>query len=118
MRRREFVTLVGAAIIQLPLAARALQPATPVIGFLHLSSRDDAPEPRLFHQGLGDAGYFEGRNVAIEYRWAQDQNDRMTGVIGDLVHRRVSVIVVLESTNGGSPPGSNQYHPGPFYAGC
>ena len=72
MRRREFGTFVGAAVIHLPLAARALQPATPVIGFLHLSSRETTQQNlAAFHQGLGDAGYFEGRNVAIEYRWGR-----------------------------------------------
>jgi len=101
MGRREFISLVGAAVIQLPLAARALQPATPVIGFLHLSSRETTHQNLIaFHQGLADAGYFEGRNLTIEYRWAQDQNDRMANLIGELVHRGVSVIVVLESTNG------------------
>jgi len=101
MSRREFISLVGAAVIQLPLAARALQPATPVIGFLHLSSRETTHQNlTAFHQGLADAGYFEGRNLTIEYRWAQDQNDRMANLIGELVHRGVSVIVVLESTNG------------------
>ena len=86
MGRREFITLVGATAVQLPLAARALQPATPVIGFLHLSSRETTHQNlTAFHQGLADAGYFEGRNLAIEYRWAQDQNDRMAGLIGDLV---------------------------------
>jgi putative ABC transport system substrate-binding protein len=98
MKRREFIALVGGAIGS-PLAARA-QPM-PVLGFLHLSSAETTRQ-RLaaFHQGLGDAGYVAGRNVAIEYRWAQDQNDRMAGLISELVRQKVSVIVVLESTNG------------------
>ena len=99
MKRREFIALVGSGAIGLPLAARAQ--LMPVIGFLHLSSAETTRQ-RLatFHQGLGDAGYVEGKNVAIEYKWAQDQNDRMAGLIADLVRRQVSVIVVLESTNG------------------
>ena len=100
MRRREFIALVGGAGVW-PSVVRAQQSMRPVVGFLHLSSAETTRK-RLaaFHQGLGDTGYVEGRNVAFEYRWAQDQNDRMTGLIADLVRRQVSVIVVLESTNG------------------
>jgi ABC-type uncharacterized transport system substrate-binding protein len=101
MRRREFVALVGGGAIGLPLAARAQQSTIPVIGFLHLSSLETTRQYlAAFHQGLGDTGYIEGRNVAIEYRWAQGRNDRMSTLVAELVHRQVSVIVTLESTNG------------------
>ena len=98
MKRREFIALVGGAM-GAPLAARA-QPM-PIIGFLHLSSAETTRQ-RLasFHQGLDNAGYVEGRNVAIEYRWAQDQNDRMAGLISELLRNKVSALVILESTNG------------------
>jgi putative tryptophan/tyrosine transport system substrate-binding protein len=99
MRRREFITLVGGAAAW-PLAARAQQPAMPIIGFLHLTSRDDTrgylPD---FHRGLADTGYIEGKNVAIEYRWGEGHNDRMPSLIAELVRSQVSVIVTLESTS-------------------
>jgi putative tryptophan/tyrosine transport system substrate-binding protein len=101
MRRREFITVLGGAAAGWPLAATAQQSAMPVIGFLHLSS-PQATRQNLaaFHLGLGDAGYIEGKNVAVDYRWAQDQNDQMAPLVAELVRRQVSVIVVLESTNG------------------
>jgi putative ABC transport system substrate-binding protein len=101
MRRREFISLFGSAIASWPLAARAQQPAMPVIGFLHLTS----PEPNrenlaAFRRGLAETGYTEQKNVAIEYRWALNQNDRLAALATELVRRQVSLIVVLESTNG------------------
>jgi ABC-type uncharacterized transport system substrate-binding protein len=101
MRRREFISLFGSAIASWPLAVGAQQPAMPVIGFLHLTS----PEPNrenlaAFRRGLAETGYTEQKNVAIEYRWALNQNDRLAALATELVRRQVSLIVVLESTNG------------------
>jgi putative ABC transport system substrate-binding protein len=95
MRRREFIIGVGAATVASPFVARAQQPAMPVIGFLHAASPDDlyAGPVRAFHQGLNDTGFVEGRNVAIEYRWAYDEYNRLPEMAADLVRKQVSAIV-------------------------
>jgi putative ABC transport system substrate-binding protein len=100
MRRRSFIALLGGAVLAWPLSARAQQSAMPVIGFMSARSPEDSvPLLEAFQRGLREGGFVEGRNVAIEYRWARGDYDRLPALADDLVRRRVNVLTAV----GGDP---------------
>jgi putative tryptophan/tyrosine transport system substrate-binding protein len=119
MRRREFIKVIAASAAAWPIAARAQQPAIPVIGYLSAGTSELTRDSvAAFHQGLAEQSFSEGRNVGIDYRWAEGHSDRLRTLVDDLARRQVTVIVV-----GGSTPGSlaakaaTQTIPIAFYVG-
>src|SRR5205085_10873552 len=99
MKRREFMMLLGASAA-VPIVARAQRQPTPVIGFLHAGSPEaNVKHVAAFRKGLGEAGYVDGREVTIEYRWAEDRDDRLPELAADLVRRKADVIVATGGLN-------------------
>jgi putative ABC transport system substrate-binding protein len=118
MRRHEFLSVFGVAAAAWPMAARAQPPTLPVVGFLNADSPQGyGRQLSAFLKGLGENGYVDGRNVAIEYRWAGNRLDRLPAMAADLVHRQVTVIAATSTpaafaaNYGRIPPGRHLYRP-------
>jgi putative tryptophan/tyrosine transport system substrate-binding protein len=98
MRRREFIKVIAASAAAWPIAARAQQASIPVVGFINAASAQNyTRQLAAFLKGLGESGYVDGRNVAVEYRWAEGQNDRLPAMAADLVHRQVAVMAATST---------------------
>jgi putative ABC transport system substrate-binding protein len=106
VKRREFIALIGGAAVVLPLPVGAQPSAMPVIGYLHFAKPEYTPNVAEFLQGLGERGFVEGRNVALEYRWAEGQYDRLPALAAELVARKVDLIAAF-----GPPPARAALHP-------
>ena len=118
MRRREFIGLAGGAAAAWPLIARAQQPVMPMVGFLSVGTFESNHDyVAAFHRGLADAGFAEGRNVGIEYRWSEGRNDRLPALAEDLVRDQVTVIAANGTSGSLAAKAATQTTPIVFYIG-